>query len=348
MPIGLSWDRIPCILFCFLAEDSKDVTASKIVTSNGASLSVKGVNLIFPPGAVKDPVTVRLTLEEPYRYCYLITRCGLQNDLIFVAPIVNCQPNGQKFKNQITMKVTLNGKRAKSLGDPLVLHGTRTGQSQKPNWEDITDKSKFDFETKELKVKISQFSLIAVLARLTWVRTKDIVTRLNLMPFSYKLSVLLKSNQQQCAFDELALVFMSQETYQEEYFRDHKDYALMQLKNDGFEELPIDCRNSQENNCIYNKEILEISIHLGEDYKPMNNEQECFGVVVDSVAWWNTGHVIKLPLLQISNANSKIFCGKILVKGEYGHVRENKFWQQGELLQQFEWTLKFELFGPTS
>ena len=323
---------MPSILFCFLDENSKDATASKIVTSDGASLSVKGVTLTFPPGAVKDPVTIQLTLEEPYGYCYLIARCGLQNDLIFVAPIVNCQPNGQKFKNQITMKVTLNGKRAKSLGDPLVLHGTRTGQSQKPNWEDITDKSKFDFETKELKVKVSHFSLIAVLARLTWVRTKEIVTRLNLMPFNYKLSVLLKSNRQQCPFDELALAFMSQDTYQEEYYRDHDDYAIMRLKKDGFEELSIDCRNSQEKNCIYNKEILTISIQLGEDYKPANNQQECFKVVVDSTAWWNAGHVIKLPL-QVSNANSKIFYGKILVKGEYGHVRENKFCQQGELLQ---------------
>ena len=66
-----------CILFCFLAEDCKGAAASKIVTSNGASLSVKGVTLIFPPGAVKDPVTIQLTLDEPYKYCYrLIARCG--------------------------------------------------------------------------------------------------------------------------------------------------------------------------------------------------------------------------------------------------------------------------------
>ena len=323
---------MPCISFYFLAEDSKDATVSKIVTSDGATLSIKGVTLTFPPGAVKDPVIIQLTLEEPYRYCHLITRRGLQNDLIFLAPIVNCQTNGQKFKNQITMKVTLNGKRAKSHSDLLVLHGTCTGQSQKPNWEDITDKSKFDFKTKELKVKINQFSPIIVLARLTWVRTKEIVTRLNLMPFSYKLSVLLKSNQQQSPSAELALAFMSQDTYQEEYYRDHDDYAIMRLKKEGFEELPIDCRNSLENNSIYNKEILTISIQLGEDYKPANNQRECFEVVVDSTAWWNAGHVIKLPL-QVSNANSKIFCGKILVKGEYGHVRENKFCQQGELLQ---------------
>ena len=116
---------------------------------------------------MKDPVTIQLTLDEPYKYCYrLIARCGLHNDVIFVAPIVNCQPNGQKFENYITVKVTLNGKRVKSHGDLLVLHGTRNSQSQKPNWEDITDETKFDFETKELKVKINHFSLIAVLARL--------------------------------------------------------------------------------------------------------------------------------------------------------------------------------------
>ena len=319
------------ILFCFLAEDSKDASASKIVTSERSSLILKGVTLKFPSGAVEDPVNIQLTLEEPYRFYYPIARCGLQNDVIFVAPIINCQPNGQKFKKYITVKVKLNGKRVKSHGDVLVLHGTRTGQSQKPNWEDITDKSKFDFKTKELKVKLNQFSLIAILARLTWVRTKEIVTRLNLMPFNYKLSVLLKSNQEQYPSAELALAFMSQDTYQEECYRDHDDYAIMRLKKDGFEEIPIDRRNSLENNCIYNKEILTISIQLGEDYKPANNQREC-EVVVDSTAWWNAGHVIKLPL-QVSNANSKIFCGKILVKGEYGHVRENKFCQQGELLQ---------------
>ena len=281
---------------------------------------------------MEDPVTIQLTLEEPYRYCYLITRCGFQNDLIFLAPIVKCQPNGQKFKNHITVKVLLSGKGVKSHGNLLVLHGTRTGQSQKPIWEDITDKSEFDFEKQKLKFKISHFSLIAVLARLTWICTKEIVTRLNLMPFNYKLSVLLKSNQQQCPFDMLALVFMSQDTYQEEYYRDHDDHALVRLKKYGFEELPIDCRNSQENNCIYNKEILTISIQLGEDYKLPNNQLECFEIVVHSALWWSNGYEIQLPI-QVSNANSKIVCGKILVKGEHGHVRESKFCQQGELLQ---------------
>ncbi|XP_022805470.1 uncharacterized protein LOC111342641 [Stylophora pistillata] len=309
------------------AEDSKDATASKVITDKGVSLSVKGVNLICPPGAVKDPVSIRLTLEEPYRYCYLIARCGLHNDVLFVSPIVNCRPNGQKFEKYVTLKVTLNRKRVKSDGDLLVLHGTRTGQSQIINWEDITNESKFDLQTKNLEVRINQFSLIAVLARLTLVRTKEIVTRLNLMPFNYNLSVLLKLNKQQSPFDELALVFMSQDTYREEYYRDHEDSAIMRLKKDGFEELPIDSKNAQESICIYNKEIITISVQLGEDYKPANNQQECFEVVVDSCAWWNTGHVIKLPL-QVCNTNSKIVCGKILVKGEFGHVRENKFCQQ--------------------
>ncbi|XP_022805472.1 uncharacterized protein LOC111342642 [Stylophora pistillata] len=283
--------------------------------------------MICPPGAVEDTVSIRLTLEEPYRYCYLTGRCGLLNDVSFVAPIVNCQPNGQKFEKYVTLEVKLNGKRVKSDSDLLVLHGTRTGQSQIINWEDITNESKFDLQTKKLEVRINQFSLIAVLARLTLVRTKEIVTRLNLMPFKYNLSVLFKLNQQQSPFDELALVFMSQDTYQEEYYRDHEDSAIMRLKKDGFEELPIDSKNAQESICIYNKEIITISVQLGEDYKPANNQQECFEVVVDSCAWWNTGHVIKLPL-QVCNTNSKIVCGKILVKGEFGLVRESKFCEQ--------------------
>ncbi|PFX27791.1 uncharacterized protein LOC111327147 isoform X3 [Stylophora pistillata] len=309
------------------AEDSKDTTASKIVTDKGASLSVKGVNLICPPGAVKDPVRIQLTLEEPHRYCYLIARCDLHNDVSFVAPIINCQPNGQKFEKSVTLRVTLNSKRVESDGDLLVLHGTRTGQNQMIHWEDVTGDSRFDLQTQKLEVRISQFSFFKTLKVLTVVNTKKIVTRLNLMPFNYNLSVLLKTNQQQRAFDELALVFMSQDTYQEEYYRDHDDSAIMRLKKDGFEELPTNSTNAQGNVCIYNNETLIISIQLGEDYKLVNNQKECFEVVVDSPVWWNTGHAIQLSL-QASNTNSKIVCGKILVKGEHGHVRESKFCQE--------------------
>ena len=326
----------------FLAEENEDVTAFGIVSSEGASLSVNGVKLTCPPGAVKDPVTIKLTLEEPYRHCCLIAQCGLQNDAIFGTPIINCQPNGHKFEKYVTLSVALNSGKEKSYGALLVLHGARTNNGR-TNWDDITQMSKFDMEKKQLTVEINQFSLIAVLARLTWVRTKEIVMRLNLMSFKYVLSVLFKSNQQQAPFDELALVFMSQDTFQEEYYREHDDSALMQLKRDGFEDLSVDSKVGQESNYIYNNETLTVSIQLGEDYKPANNQQERFEFAVDCSVWWNTGHVIKLPL-QSSSTDSKILCGKIIVKGQYGHVREEKFCQQGELLQLLELPFISELF----
>ena len=157
------------------------------------------------------------------------------------------------------------------------------------------------------------------------------------MSFKYMLSVLFKSNHQHSPFDELALMFMSQDIYQERVYREHDDSALMQLKRDGFEELGSDA--GHDRNFIYNKETLVVSIQLGEDYKQANNHQECITFAVDSFVWWSTGHVIKLPL-QGSSAATKILCGKIIVQGQYGHVREENFCELGKF--------SFSVFPQTS
>ena len=307
-------------------EDGQDVKSSGVVTSEGGSVSVNDVELTCPPGAVDDPVTIRLTLEEPYKYCDLLVQRGLENDVIFVAPIINCQPNGQIFKKHVTLAIAFDNGKVKSTDALLVLHGKPTTQG-KIVWENITHNLKVDLVKKELKVKITHFSLISVLLRLTWVQAKEIATRLNLMSFQYTLSVLTKTSHQHSAYDELALVFMSHDVYQEKFYREHDDSALMQLKRGGFEELGSNAR--QERNYIYNKENLKVSIQLGEDYKPANNQQECITFAVDSSVWWSTGHVVKLPL-QGSSADVKILCGKITVQGQYGHVREEHFFQLGE------------------
>ncbi|KAL9971287.1 hypothetical protein ACROYT_G023795 [Oculina patagonica] len=189
--------------------------------------------------------------------------------------------------------MALDNEKGKSNGALLVLHGKTTTEGR-IFWEVITHDSKVDLEKEELKVEITQFSLIAVLLRLTWVHTKEIVTRLNFMSFKYTLSVLFKSNHQYSPFDELAVVYMSQDTYQEQFYREHDQSALMQLRSCGFEELSSNI--GQERNFIYNKESLTMSIQLGEDYKPANNQQESITFAVDSSVWWSTGHVIKLPL----------------------------------------------------
>lgn len=308
-------------------EEVQDVESSGIVTSEGGSVNVNGVKLTCPPGAVDDPVNIKLKLEEPQRYCGLILNHGLENDLIFGAPIINCQPNGQTFKEHVTLTIAVDrNEKGNSTDALLVLHGTPTTDGR-IFWEDITQNSKFDLEKKELKVEIAQFSLIAVLLRLTWVHTKEIVTRLNVISFKYTLSVLFKSNHQHSPFEDLALMFMSQDIYQEQFYRERDDSALVQLKSDGFEELGSNV--GQESNYIYNKESLTVSIQLGEDYKPANDKQQSTTFSVDSSVWWSTGHVVKLPL-QGSGAEAKILCGRIVVRGQHGHVREDHFCQQGE------------------
>ena len=293
---------------------------------------MNGVNLTCPPGAVVDPVTIRLALEEPYKHCGLLVQRGIENDAIFVKPIVNCQPNGQMFKKHVTLTISLDSGKEQSIdptstyGALIVVHGTPANEG-KIFWEDITNNSKFDSEKKELKVIITRFSLIAVLLKLTWVQTKEIVTRLNLMSFKYMLSVLFKSNHQHSPYDELAVMFMSQDIFQEQFYREHDDSALMQLKRDGFEELGSAA--GHDKNFIYNKETLEVSIQLGEDYKPANNQQECITFTVDSPLWWSIGQVIKLPL-KGSTVDTKVLCGKITVRGQYGHVREEHFCQLDE------------------
>ena len=214
-------------------------------------MSVKGVKLICPPGAVDDPVTIKLILEETYKYCSLIVNHRLENDLKFGAPIINCQPNGQMFKKHVKFVIAVDSERENSTEAFLVLHGTPS-ESGKIHWEDITRNSKFDMENKELSVNIDHFSLIAVLVRLAWVQTKEIATRLNLISFKYMLSVLCKRSRPNLPYDELAFVFMSRDIYREQFYREHDDCALMKLKRDGFEELCSKVR--MESSFIYNNE----------------------------------------------------------------------------------------------
>ena len=310
-----------------MEDEVQDVESSGLVTSEGGSVSVNGVQLTCPAGAVDDPVNIKLKLQEPLKCYGLILNHGLENDLIFVAPIINCQPNGHTFKKHVTLTIALDRyEKETSTEALLVLHGTPAIDGR-IFWEDVTRGSKFNLEKKELKVEIAQFSLIAVLLRLTWVHTKEIVTRLNLISFKYTLLVLFKSNHQHSPFEDLALVFMSQDIYQEQFYREHDDSALVQLKNDGFEELASNVR--QEINYIYNKESLTVSFQLGEDYKPANDKQQSITFTVDSSVWWSTGHVLLLPL-QASGTDAKILCGRIVVRGQHGHVREDHFCQQGE------------------
>ena len=85
---------------------------------------------------------------------------------------------------------------------------------------------------------------------------------------------------------------MSRDIYREQIYREHDDCALIKLKSDGFEEL---CSNVRLESGFIN-ENLQVSVHLGEDYKPASDQQERITFVVDSSVWWRTGHVVKLSL----------------------------------------------------
>lgn len=175
---------------------------------------------------------------------------------------------------------------------------------------------------KEVSIEIERFSFIWNLWKLTQIRTKQFVSRLNLSPFSYTASILFKENP----FDhELALVFMSQDIFHEPYFKEHDASALVQLSKDGFKLLRSADGPTDEG--VFNGESLKVSVRLGDDYILPTNEASTREVTVESHAWWSTGHVIRIPMEAIGDV--RILCGKISVEGQNGHISTYHFCEQG-------------------
>ena len=293
-------------------------------------MSADGVRLVCPPGAVDNPVYINITLEAPVKHYGLIVQRGLENDIVFASPIVSLQPNGQLFNKPVTLTTKI---RIDEGNDGLlVLHGTEA-RDGKISWLDISQNSVINVEKKELNIEIERFSLIWILWKFPQILTKEIVSRLNLLPFSYTMSVLLKEN----SFDhELALVFMSQEIFHEPHYKEHDASALVQLSKDGFNllhsaEAPTDKQ-------IFNGENLQVSVRLGEDYKLVTNQPSRRVVTVTSHVWWSTGHVIRIPMEAINDV--RILCGKISVEGEHGHNSTYQFCEQGRL---GKWTMSKSL-----
>ena len=300
--------------------------ASGIITSKGGEVSADGLRLVCPPGAVDNPVYINLTLEAPVKHYGLIVQRGLENDIVFASPIVSLQPNGHLFNRPVTLTTKI---RIDEGNDGLlVLHGTEA-RDGKISWQDISQKSSINAKKKELNIEVERFSLIWILWKFTQIRTKEIVSRLNLSPFSYTMSVLFKEN----SFDhELALVFMSQDIFHEPYYKEHDASALVRLSKDGFKllhsaEAPTDKQ-------IFNGENLQVSVCLGGDYKLVRNQPSRRVVAVKSHVWWSTGHEIRIPLEAISDV--RILCGKISVEGEHGHNSTYQFCEQGRVEK---WTM---------
>ena len=284
-------------------------------------------------------MTIKITVEEPCRHYGLIVRKRLQNDVVFGAPIIHLQPNGQLFRKPVIVRATLDAGEENCVNKFIILHGRKANNGEVV-WQDVNRNSKIyqsqplvhsflhDVEKNELRVEIDHFSLIAVLRLLktTLILTKDIVSRFNLLSFNYTLTVLFKENHPHSRHGELALVFMSQDIHHEEYYREHDNSALMQLRREGF--LELCSRDARERNNIYNNENLEVFVDLGEDYQLADIPQEGFlPVSVNSPVWWSTGLVVKLPLQ--GNGEVRILCGRISVHGQYGHASEFHFCEQG-------------------
>ena len=298
------------------------------VTCKGGVLVGESVKLICPPGAVDNSLSVYVTSEEPSKYYGHLVLKDLENEVMFGAPIISLEPTGRFFKKPLTLISKLNMKVNRD--DVLILHGSKTG-GEKITWQDVTGKSKMDEKNAVVVVEIEHFSVIAILYRLSRSTLLcTIVTRLNVVAFNYTLSVLLKKNNPSSVKDELALLFVSKEVYHEQFYReDEASSALMKLKKEGFKELHV--RSSQEEKSIYNKETLQIDIRLGDDYKLADRQQESASVIVHSYDWWHEGKVLRIPLEWIKDVRS--LCGKVTVRGEYGHTSEKHFSEQGKLEQ---------------
>ena len=263
---------------------------------------------------------VTLTLEDPSRYCGVIAQKDLENDVKFCAPIINLQPSGYVFKKPVTLTTKLKFGNF-NFDDVVILHGTES-RNGKIIWQDINHNSQINEATAEVNIETERFSIIWALLRWSAIRTKDIVSRLNLRAFNFTLSVLFNEKLNP---NELALLFVSKDVYHEQFYREHETSALVRLKAEGFRELNVRSIGGQEESRVYNNENLRVSVCLGEDYKLANIEQH---FIVESYVWWNTGHIIKLPLETTKDV--RILCGKISVAGEYAHTSRRQFCELGE------------------
>lgn len=314
-------------------KDKKVVTSTvtenqKTVNFEGGVVVVEDVQVICPYGVIDkedDHVTIKITLEKPSLHCDMVVKNGLENDVMFITPVISLQPNGQVFRQPVTVIAKLTIDKEASLDDILILHGAQDSDG-KIVWADITHESKIDLEKKEIIVQMKEFCLISALRRLTTILTKCIVTRLNLRGFNYTLSVFFKDNQPHAPFGELALVFMGHDVYHWKRYREHPSSVWMQLKNDGFKELCAIDR--PESNRIFNNENLKVSVLLGQDYKLNDEQLESTDFIAESSTLWSTGHAIKLSLK--GDDGVRILCGRIRIVGQHGHFLEGTFCELGK------------------
>lgn len=291
---------------------------SRTINSEGSKVVGEGVTLVVPPQAVEKPVTISAAFEDPFRYYRLIVQKDLENDVAFAAPIIKLRPNGQVFKIpvKLTTKFTISDFKKT---DVTVLHGTEG--SAGICWEDVTH-SNIDEASEEVTTEVEHFSIQLVLVRRTLIRLKSIGYWLTSLSFHYTLSVLIKKSDEESM---LNLVFMSQDVYNEEFYREHSDTsALVQLKRNGFKELHVPSIDDQHDKCVYNNENLQVSIRLEEPYKLVKDKL----ITVRSAVWWATGHVQEIKIDRIIDISAVRV--EIKIHRESGHDCFMHFGESGE------------------
>ena len=281
-----------------------------------------GVKLVVPPGAVEKPVTISAAFEDPFRYYRLIVQKDLENDIIFAAPIIKLRPSGQVFKIpvKLTTKFTIS---VSKKTDVIVLHGTegRDGIS----WQDVTHYSTVDEASEEVTTEMEHFTVRLVLVRRTLISLKSIAYWLTSFSFHYTLSVLMKKSDKG---SKLNLVLMSQEFYNEEFYREHSDTsALVQLKRKGFKELDVPSIDGQHDKCVYNSEELQVSIRLEENCKLVDTEER--RITVQSAVWWARGHVEEVNIDR--NIDISVIRVNIKIQRESGQDFLMHFGESGEV-----------------
>lgn len=252
----------------------------------------EGVRLRCPAGAVENPVSFSITLEHPSKYYGLLVQKDLEKDVLFGAPTINLRPDGFIFKKPVTL-ITKFEIQSWKFSDVLILHGKEAGLG-KITWEDITHSAKTDEASQEVIIELNHFSRIVVLLRKTRIRARDFVSRLNLHAFHYRLLVLrrggsLSEKVRNEVEDELALLFVSEDVYHEPFYKLQTNSALVQLEKDQFVKLHVTRSETLERRRISNNENLKVDIHVGEDYKLVDVQQESTQFSVQASLLWNAG-----------------------------------------------------------
>ena len=316
------------------SEASISNTASVFIGQNGGTVSTNNVSVCVPPDSVQEQTEIKVTLEDSAVHYQPFFQANLQNKMIFAAPVIKLEPHGLAFPIPATVRVELD-KHKHPDDKVVVLHVVE--KEGKRYWEDVTDKSIFKDGKNEVVIELMNFSFIEILFVEACVQIKHILTKLNILPIEYKLSVFGKHNPRRHPYSDLKLVFMSSDIYNFASYREDKNCSITQLRKEGFEEYPCNIITfSSDKEAVYNGEQIEIILSLGRDMKLAGKAEnaERRQLKVDSSIWRSTGYTAHFRLERVEEI--KLISGKIEVKGAQGHHLEAGFHEKGKRFNKLD------------